>query len=138
MEDIRGWQSKSRRWELCGNVWIVDFCPELTRYLHGVGSAAQTTDCLIYSPPFLPRSNLSTPRLPRNFCENSPQKLISLEESGIMYFFMHSNTITVFLIEITTIECFRSRNIPLNYSLKYGKTAKFRNFQSKVLKTTFN
>jgi hypothetical protein len=45
---------------------------------------------------------------------------------------VHTNTITIFLIEITTNECFKSYNNPLYYSLKYGKIAKFCNFGSKV------
>jgi hypothetical protein len=45
---------------------------------------------------------------------------------------MHTNTGVIFLIEITTSECFKSYNNPLFYSLKYGKTAKFGNFGSKV------
>jgi hypothetical protein len=45
---------------------------------------------------------------------------------------MHTNTITIFLVEITTNERFKSYNNPLFYSLKYGTTAKFRNFGSKV------
>jgi hypothetical protein len=45
---------------------------------------------------------------------------------------MHTNTITIFLIEITINECFISHINPQNYSLKYGKTAKFGNFRSKV------
>jgi hypothetical protein len=46
-------------------------------------------------------------------------------------FFAH-NTITIFLIEITTNKHFISYNNPLNYSLKYGKTGEFGNFRSKV------
>jgi hypothetical protein len=45
---------------------------------------------------------------------------------------VHTNKITIFLVEITTNECFRSYNNPLYYSLKFGKTAKFGNFGSKV------
>jgi hypothetical protein len=47
---------------------------------------------------------------------------------------MHTNTITIILIEINvkTNECFISHNNPPNYFLKYGKTAKFRNFGSKL------
>jgi hypothetical protein len=45
---------------------------------------------------------------------------------------MLTNTITIFLIEIITNERFISYNNPLYYFLKYGKTAKFGNFGSKV------
>jgi hypothetical protein len=37
-----------------------------------------------------------------------------------MHVFFAHNTITIFLIEITTNKCFISYNNPLNYSLKYG------------------
>jgi hypothetical protein len=45
---------------------------------------------------------------------------------------IHTNTIVIFLIEITTNEHYISLNNPLNYSLKYGKTAKFGNVGSKL------
>jgi hypothetical protein len=45
---------------------------------------------------------------------------------------MHTNTITIFLIEITTNECFKSHNNRLYHSLKYGEIAKFGNYGSKV------
>jgi hypothetical protein len=45
---------------------------------------------------------------------------------------MHTNTMAIFLIEITTNECLKSYNNLLYYSLKYGKTAQFGNFGSKV------
>jgi hypothetical protein len=46
--------------------------------------------------------------------------------------FLHTNTITIFLIEITTNKRFISYYNPLNYSLKYGMTGEFGNFGSKV------
>jgi hypothetical protein len=45
---------------------------------------------------------------------------------------MQTNTIAIFLIEITTNERLKFYNNPPYYSLKYGKTAKCGNFGSKV------
>jgi hypothetical protein len=52
--------------------------------------------------------------------------------NGIMHMFFAHNTITIFLIEITTNKHFISYDNPLNYSLKYGITSEFGNFGSKV------
>jgi hypothetical protein len=52
--------------------------------------------------------------------------------NGIMHVFFAYNTITIFLIEITTNKRFISYDNPLNYSLKYGITGEFGNFGSKV------
>jgi hypothetical protein len=52
--------------------------------------------------------------------------------NGIMHVFFAHNTITIFLIEITTNKRFISCDNPLNYSLKYGITGEFGNFGSKV------
>jgi hypothetical protein len=45
---------------------------------------------------------------------------------------MHTNTIAIFLIEITTNEHLKSYNNLLYYTLKYGITAKFGNLGSNV------
>jgi hypothetical protein len=58
--------------------------------------------------------------------------LISTYINGIMHVFFAHNTITIFLIEITTNKYFISYNNPLNYSLKYGITGEFGNFGSNV------
>jgi hypothetical protein len=42
--------------------------------------------------------------------------------NGITHRFFAHNTITIFLVEITTNKRFISYNNQLNYSLKYGKT----------------
>jgi hypothetical protein len=45
--------------------------------------------------------------------------------NGVMHVFFAHNTITIFLIEITTNKRFISYNNPLNYSLKYGITGEY-------------
>jgi hypothetical protein len=57
------------------------------------------------------------------------QRCFSNSKINVM---VHSNAITIFLIEITANKCFISHDNPLNYSVKYGRTAEFRNFGSNV------
>jgi hypothetical protein len=72
---------------------------------------------LPHSPPLLPPSDLqhAPPRLSRNFCDNSPQKLISLEKfkrNNVIFFADQQSYNHDLLTEITN-ECFVSHNNPL-------------------------
>jgi hypothetical protein len=81
-----------------------------------------TASLLQERPPArrLPRRNFSKIHHRKPFREKNPNRICKHN--------MHTNTIAIFLVEITTNECLKSYNNLLYYFLKYGKIAKFENF----------
>jgi hypothetical protein len=94
----------------------------------------QIEPALTFSPPASRRRYLQHASFPRGISRKSTTKSHPVRKIQTEWFItkMHTNTIAIFLIKITTNEHLKSYNNPLYYTLKYGITAKFGNFGSKV------